>query len=485
MFSLSVIDVVNSFFATTGIGICVLILVQISLSAHMTKVVQRFFQVFFLFIILYISMHFLREVMDGMSGDGIRTGLQVTTFVEMVAAGLMAATMSLLVIAVTQVQEDAPWIVAVPLALLGVHVLLLAIDLPHDTIYYFDANNTYHRGARYLLSNLSPLLIIIMESWLLVRYRDNVKPHVRSALWAYIIAPVVAIVIQGLFYGIQFIIVATVGAAVYLFTVILRSQNEEYERQQRETMRLGTELSMATDIQTSQLPHLFPAFPERPEFDIYASMTPAKEVGGDFYDFFMVDDDHIVLVMADVSDKGVPAALFMMVSRVLIKSHMQSGETLSETLEHVNDQLCEGNDAMMFVTLWIAVLEISTGKGIAANAGHEHPVLCRAGGNFELVKYPHSPALATIDGIPFMDHPFELHPGDSIFVYTDGVAEASNANKELLGTDRMLDALNRNPDAEPEAVLANVSAGIKEFVQDAEQFDDITMLCLKYYGPKE
>ncbi|MBR2799119.1 MAG: SpoIIE family protein phosphatase [Clostridia bacterium] len=257
---------------------------------------------------------------------------------------------------------------------------------------------------------------------------------------------------------------------------------DQVQRVTAEKERIGAELSMATDIQASQLPRLFPAFPNRPEFDVYASMTPAKEVGGDFYDFFLVDDDHIGLVMADVSGKGVPAALFMMISRVLIKSHLQNGETPGEALENVNDQLCEGNDAELFVTAWVAVLEISTGKGIAVNAGHEHPALRRANGQYELVVYRHSPAVATLEGIPYKEHTFQLNPGDSLFVYTDGVAEATSADKELFGTERMLEALNRDPDAEPMGVLKNVMDGINAFVADAEQFDDITMLCLKYIG---
>ena len=260
---------------------------------------------------------------------------------------------------------------------------------------------------------------------------------------------------------------------------------DQVQRVTAEKERIGAELNMATAIQASQLPRLFPAFPNRPEFDVYASMTPAKEVGGDFYDFFLVDDDHIGLVMADVSGKGVPAALFMMISRVLIKSHLQNGETPGEALESVNDQLCESNDAELFVTVWLAVLQISTGKGIAVNAGHEHPTLRRANGRYELVTYRHSPAVATMEGIPYKEHTFEMNPGDSLFVYTDGVAEATNAQDELFGTERMLEALNRDPAADPETVLKNVKEGIDAFVAGAEQFDDITMLCLKYLGPKQ
>jgi len=251
-----------------------------------------------------------------------------------------------------------------------------------------------------------------------------------------------------------------------------------------EKERISAELNVATEIQASQLPRLFPPFPQRGEFDIYASMNPAKEVGGDFYDFFLIDEDHIALVMADVSGKGVPAALFMMVSRVLIKSHLQSGESPGEVLKSVNNQLCEGNNAGFFVTVWLAVLEISTGKGIAANAGHEHPALRRADGSYELVVYRHSMAVATMEDIPFREHEFRLFPGDCVFVYTDGVTEATNSDKELFGTDRMLAALNKDPNASPVQTLQNVMEGIHAFVGQAEQFDDITMMCVKYRGPK-
>ena len=258
---------------------------------------------------------------------------------------------------------------------------------------------------------------------------------------------------------------------------------DQIRRVTAEKERIGAELDMASQIQSSQLPSLFPPFPDRKEFTLYASMTPAKEVGGDFYDFFMIDHDHMGFVMADVSGKGVPAALLMMVSRVLIKATLQNGQAPAETLYTVNNQLCEGNDADFFVTVWLAVLEISTGKGIAANAGHEHPVLRRAGGSYELQVYKHSMPIATLKGMPFREHEFQLNPGDSFFVYTDGVPEATSADKELFGTERMLQALNADTDAQPEQAMANVSHAINTFVDGAEQFDDITMMCFRYLGP--
>ena len=284
-----------------------------------------------------------------------------------------------------------------------------------------------------------------------------------------------------------------VGLALILLTALLvklyvarrMRELEAKHREEAKRERLENELQLATNIQASVLPHTFPAFPDRDEFDIYASMTPAKEVGGDFYDFFLIDDDHLGLVMADVSGKGVPAALFMMVSRALIRAHLQNGESPAKALENANEQLCEGNEAELFVTVWAAVLDISTGKGVAANAGHEHPALRRADGGYELQIYRHSPAVATMEGMRFREHSFQLNPGDSLFVYTDGVAEATNAENELFGNERMIKALNFNPDAKPEAVLSNVMHGIDVFVSNAEQFDDITMLCLKYNGPAD
>ena len=251
-----------------------------------------------------------------------------------------------------------------------------------------------------------------------------------------------------------------------------------------EKERISTELNVAKQIQADMLPSVFPAFPDHDDFDIFATMTPAKEVGGDFYDFFLVDDDHLAMVMADVSGKGVPAALFMVITKTLIKNRAQMGDSPAEILFHVNNQLCDGNETEMFVTVWMAILELSTGKGVAVNAGHEHPVICRRGGRHELVIYRHSMVVAAMEDMVFREHSFELHPGDRLFVYTDGVPEATNTRNELFGTERMLEALNRDPEASPEAQLKAVRESLDAFVGDAPQFDDITMLGMCYYGPQ-
>ena len=252
-----------------------------------------------------------------------------------------------------------------------------------------------------------------------------------------------------------------------------------------EKERIGAELNVATQIQADMLPRIFPAFPDRKEFDIYATMTPAKEVGGDFYDFFLLDKDHLGLVMADVSGKGVPAALFMVIAKTLIKNRAQMGGGPAEILQYVNEQLCEGNEAELFVTVWFAILNVKTGKGVAANAGHEHPAIRRAGGKYELSVYRHSPAVAAMEGMRFREHEFELYPGDSLFVYTDGVPEATNSMSQLFGTERMLNALNRDPNADPRTLLENVREGLDAFVGESQQFDDITMLGLRFSGSEE
>ncbi len=247
-----------------------------------------------------------------------------------------------------------------------------------------------------------------------------------------------------------------------------------------EKERIGTELNIATKIQKDMLPCVFPAFPGRDEFEMYATMMPAKEVGGDFYDYFLTDEDHLVMVMADVSGKGVPAALFMVIAKTLLKNSALSGIAAGEIAEKVNRQLCENNDAGMFVTVWLGILTISTGQMIYINAGHEYAAVMRDGGVYELVKENHGFVMAGLENVSYKEYEMKLEPGDRLFLYTDGVAEATNAKNELYGTDRMLSALNKTVSMEPQETVAAVKGDIDEFVGDAPQFDDITMLSFYY-----
>ncbi len=249
-----------------------------------------------------------------------------------------------------------------------------------------------------------------------------------------------------------------------------------------EKERIGAELSVATHIQASMLPCIFPAFPNRREFDIYATMTPAKEVGGDFYDFFLVDDDHLAVVIADVSGKGVPAALFMVIAKTLIKDHTQSGKPPEEVFTEVNRQLCEANDENLFVTAWMGVLEISTGKLVYVNAGHNPPVIGRKNGETEFLRSRPSFVLAGLDFTKYRAGSLELMPGDLLYLYTDGVTEAMNTAQELYGEERLKRTLDANVSAAPEEIFKAVKKDLDDFVADAPQFDDITMLAMRYLG---
>ena len=253
-------------------------------------------------------------------------------------------------------------------------------------------------------------------------------------------------------------------------------------RLQAEEGRIHAELNVARRIQSDALPSVFPAFPGRTDFDIYAMMSPAKEVGGDFYDFFLIDDSHLALVIGDVSDKGVPAALFMMTTKTLVRARASRGGTPGEILRDVNDRLCEGNASGMFVTVYLAVIDLRTGECLSANAGHEHPAVCRAGGTFELVKYPHDPMLGLVPGLTYSDRAFRLSSGDMLCVYTDGVPEAKNADGQVYGMARMTDALDRARGGDAAGLLGGLLSDVHAFVGKASQFDDITLLAVTYRG---
>lgn len=251
-----------------------------------------------------------------------------------------------------------------------------------------------------------------------------------------------------------------------------------------EKERIGAELNVATQIQADMLPNIFPAYPEYKEFDIYASMDPAKEVGGDFYDFFMVDDVHLAVVIADVSGKGVPAALFMVIAKTLIKNHAQAGEEPKDVFTNVNTQLNETNEVGMFVTGWMGILNIITGHVIYANAGHNYPVLLHKDGRVEWVKSHPCFVLAGMEGVRYRQHDLQLEEGDALYLYTDGVTEAMNSEEELFGEERLekVLSLEGSRGGHPEALLKLVARRLAEFAGKAEQADDITMLGLYWNG---
>ena len=247
-----------------------------------------------------------------------------------------------------------------------------------------------------------------------------------------------------------------------------------------EKERIGAELDVAKHIQSSMLPCIFPPYPDRKEFEIYATMQPAKEVGGDFYDFFMVDDEHLAIVMADVSGKGVPAALFMVIGKTLIKDHTTSSSDLGDVFSEVNNMLCESNSEGLFITAFEGVLNLRTGEFRYVNAGHEPPFIAHAGGRFAAQKIRPGFVLAGMEDIRYKSGSIQIEPGDKIFQYTDGVTEATDADNKLYGMERLENVLNANLDQSPNDILPAIKKDIDQFVGNAPQFDDITMLCLEY-----
>ena len=262
-----------------------------------------------------------------------------------------------------------------------------------------------------------------------------------------------------------------------------RSVIVEQEAEAQKTERLSMELELAKTIQSNMLPNTYPVFPERKEFDVYARTEPAKELGGDFFDFQMIDRDHLALIIADVAGKGIPAAMFMMASKIIIHNMAKNrNHDPAKILKAVNKQIGANNHSDMFVTLWLGILEISTGLLSAANAGHEYPCLMHKNRDFILLKDPHGLVLGAMDKTEYRSYEIQLVPGDTVFLYTDGVTEAMNAENEEFGLERMVDALNLELDVPVAKLVDNVRGAVGAFVGDAPQADDITMMVLRYFG---
>ena len=353
--------------------------------------------------------------------------------------------------------------------------LVLLSNIIYPTTFMIGENGVYQAMAFSWAEDICLIVSSLLTIILIIRC--NCLRSQKLASLTFILLPVIIYFALGGTFGNAAQYGMVLMSLIIMYCIIFNYNSSKLESTQ-------TELNMATEIQTSMLPTIFPAFPDRKEFDLYASMDPAKEVGGDFYDFFMIDDDHLGIVIADVSGKGVPAALFMMISKTVINNFAMLGISASEVLAKSNESLCSQNKSRMFVTVWVGILELSTGKMNCSNAGHEYPAVYHDG-KFELLKDKHGLVLGAMDISMYKDYEIQLEKGDKIFVYTDGVPEATNANEELFGTDRMIEALNKDVDADPKEVLRIVRASVDEFVGNAEQFDDLTMVCLEYKGVAE
>ncbi len=356
-------------------------------------------------------------------------------------------------------------------------VVQLIIQLSNNflPVTFFVNAEGYHVTSIVLLEEVFLVVTSVLTTILIFMSKNPF--HQKAAVLTFIFLPLVEYVFLGGTFGEASQYGIVLMSLIVMYCVVFNFKSSKLAATE-------TELNMATEIQTSMLPSTFPAFPDRSEFDIYASMDPAKEVGGDFYDFFLIDDDHLATVIADVSGKGVPAALFMMSSKILLNDHATIGGSPAEILERVNKLVYANNKAHMFVTVWLGILEISTGKLTSASAGHEYPMI-NVNGKYELLKDKHGLAIGAMPNSKYKDTEITLNKGDSVFVYTDGVAEATDANNELFGTDRTLEALNAiQSGVSQKEILAGVRSAVDDFVKEAPQFDDLTMLGLKYFGPK-
>ena len=357
-------------------------------------------------------------------------------------------------------------------------LLLCLLNLFAPVYFSVDELGVYRRGTLYPLSFL--YLLITVAILIAGLATSSAPKRQKRIVITFITLPLLNVLLTFHTFGISTQYVATLISIVLVYSVLFSDQSSLLAS-------TATELNMAAGIQTHMLPNIFPAFPERSEFDIYATMEPAKEVGGDFYDFFMIGDDHLGMVVADVSGKGVPAALFSMIAKTMLKTQAQTRLSPERVLLEVNAALTENNEEDMFVTVWLGVLQISTGELTYADAGHEKLLLYQNGAWTFLPKQG-GPALAMWEpeDLELMDEKYQfrnqtvkLNPGDAIFQYTDGVTEATDADNELFGDDRLLAAMNGAPSAKPEELLPHVRKKIDEFVKDAPQFDDITMLGLR------
>ncbi|MBQ9383946.1 MAG: PP2C family protein-serine/threonine phosphatase [Ruminiclostridium sp.] len=363
-----------------------------------------------------------------------------------------------------------------PLIIDGVKLGLIGTEVNVDKV-----NNTIIMDVLTQMAAIALTLVICMILMLLIIYRryisriSSLEISVRD--YTFNKDPAIADKIETSVLGRDEISLLSIQTAILIRD--LEKHIKYISDMSAEKERIGTELKVATKIQSDMLPT---QFPERSDLELYATMTPAKEVGGDFYDFFMLDDNHLALVIADVSGKGIPAALFMIMSKILIRNTSEADLLPSKILEEVNGELCENNTAGMFVTAWLGILTISTGKLTFANAGHEYPALKRANGMYELLRADNCPPLSVMEDMTFTDDTITLGAGDDLFLYTDGVPEAKDPGGRRFGTDRMISLLNEYSDLSPKMMLETLKEKIIEFDDSEDLFDDVTMMRIKYIG---
>ena len=349
-------------------------------------------------------------------------------------------------------------------------VLIKLANIFWPIYFIVDEAGVYRRGPYFAFSYL--YLGIVMWTFVVELLGSKAPFRQKNVAVSFITIPVLNQLLIGRIYGLSTQYSATLLSIVLIYGVLFADRGKTLAATENA-------LNTAAEIQKNMLPD---DFPERSDFELSASMDPAREVGGDFYDFFLIDDEHLCLLIADVSGKGIPASLFMMSSMIVLQNYALAGLSPSEILREANDRICANNKEEMFVTVWLGILDLRTGVLAAANAGHEYPVIHRKGQPCELLKDRHGFVLGGMAGMKYTEYDLRLEPGDEVFLYTDGVPEATNKANKLYGTERLLNALNHKGDASPQELLETVRADVDKFVGAAMQFDDLTMLCLRYLG---
>ena len=358
-------------------------------------------------------------------------------------------------------------------SLLIVFILLPFINFVAPLYFTIDDAGVYHRVREtWWICRIYIVLIVIFVIISLFLSKEKIKT--KLVVVVFMGLPVVAVLVGGYQYGVSILYSAMMVSLVLIYALLF-SANEKH------LYSTNKELGLATNIQQHMLPNIFPAFPERKEFDVYAIMNPAKEVGGDFYDFFLIDETHLGLVIADVSDKGVPAALFMMASKIMVQNYAMMGYSPKEVLTRVNRQICSNNQDEMFVTVWLGILDLKTGLLTASNGGHEKPIIKKPNGDFEIINDKHNLVLGFFADTPYSEYQIKLEKGAKLFVYTDGIPECADKDGQF-GMQRTVETLIKHQDSDVTTICKNMLDELITFMGAKDQFDDITMLCLEYMG---
>ena len=354
--------------------------------------------------------------------------------------------------------------------------LIPLINFFYPLYFTIGADGVYARNqATWWICRIFLFLTLICSIIAIILSKESRTKKI--VIFVFIALPVLSVAAGGFKYGVSILYTAMMVSLVLIYAFI-------FSDREKHLYSTSKELGLATGIQNSMLPSIFPAFPERKEFDIYASMQPAKEVGGDFYDFFLIDDDHLGIVIADVSDKGVPAALFMMASKIMVQNTALLGISPKDVLATVNKQICANNQAGMFVTIWLGILDLRTGLLTASNAGHERPIIKSPDGHFEMIKDVHGFVVGWSKSATYKNYEIQLEKGSKLFIYTDGVPEASNENGKF-GRERTLETIRKYEDKSPNEIIRGMKDELAAFAGSYSQFDDITMLCVEYHGSDE